>query len=77
MGVTKHLLMLLRNFTRLCPIRPVIAIPYYKEEVMTSMEMELNDLLACYFDNIHRVEDLNSLFPYIKDTADWLILWYE
>lgn len=31
LGVSKHLILLLRNFMRLCPIRPAIAIPFYKQ----------------------------------------------
>jgi hypothetical protein len=41
------------------------------------MENELNELLCSYFDNIHRVEDLSTLFPYIKDNVEWLNVWFE
>jgi hypothetical protein len=76
-GVSKRLLLLLRNFMRLCPIRYAIPIPLYKPEEIASMENELNELLWSYFDNIHRVEDLSTLFPYIKDNVEWLNVWFE
>lgn len=75
--LSKRLLVLLRNFMKLCPLRSVIAIPYRCEETTSSMKSELNDLLASYFESIHRLEDITTLFPYIKDSAEWLIAWYE
>lgn len=73
----KSFTFILEKSIHLHPLEQLICFSNIAEDLKGMNKDHFDRLLRAYFDHIHRVEDIEWLYKYIENNAEFMVSWWE